>query len=138
MHRTLKSWIGEPKENFLQQQEALDNFVEEYNNERAHEALGMKTPAEVHTRSPRIYTPQYEDLEYPNADVTQQVTLCGEISFKRKRIYISRALGGYNIGITRQDEDIYLVKFMDYQLGFFDLENRKVLSIENPFAITKV
>ena len=32
--------------NFLQQQARFDDFIEVFNNERPHEALGMKYPAE--------------------------------------------------------------------------------------------
>jgi len=138
MHRTLKSWMGRSKGNFLQQQESLDEFLEEFNTERPHEALGMKTPAEVHTPSRRKYQGLQDDLVYSLADTIEQVNLSGEVLFKKKRIYISRSFAGYNIGITEQEEDIYLVHFMDYELGFFDLETRKVLSVQNPFVLPKV
>ena len=98
----------------------------------------MQTPAEVHTFSPRKYLPYQEDLDYPEADKVAYVSLAGETLFQRKRIYISRSFAGYNVGITEQEEDIYRVNFMDYQLGFFDLETRKVLSVENPFVLPKV
>src|SRR4029450_8643338 len=39
----------------LQQQAKFDDFVEEFNNERPHEALDMKCPAEVYTASLRPY-----------------------------------------------------------------------------------
>jgi transposase InsO family protein len=47
MHRTLKQETTRPPGmNFLQQQERFDAFVNEFNNERPHEALDMKIPAQ--------------------------------------------------------------------------------------------
>jgi putative transposase len=122
----------------LQQQEDLDEFLREYNEERPHEALAMKTPNEVYCSSQKEFEPNPEELSYPQADEVERVSLCGEIAFNGRRVYVSRSFAGYNVGITRQDEDIYLVKFMDYELGYFDLENRKVLSVVNPFLLPKV
>jgi len=48
MHLTLKREATRPAgANLLQQQAKFDVFLEEFNHERPHEALGMKFPAEV-------------------------------------------------------------------------------------------
>jgi len=65
MHRTLKEATTRPSgANFLQQQGKFDDFIDEYNNERPHEALNMKTPAEIYTASVREYR-GLEDPHYP-------------------------------------------------------------------------
>lgn len=138
MHRTLKSWVQRSQSNILQQQEEFERFLDEFNNERPHEALKMKTPSEVHTFSQRRFDPNPDELTYPNADQVEMVSICGEIPFRRKRIYVSRSFAGYNVGITEQEEDIFSVHFMDYELGYFDFENRKVLSVQNPFILPKL
>jgi transposase InsO family protein len=52
MHLTLKKEATRPAgANLLQQQAKFDVFLEEFNNERPHEALNMKCPAEVYTSS---------------------------------------------------------------------------------------
>ena len=38
--------------NVLQQQARFDAFIDRYNQERPHQALAMKVPADVYTRSP--------------------------------------------------------------------------------------
>src|SRR5229473_1257757 len=49
MHRTLKQETADPPAaNRRKQQRALDRFRQEYNEVRPHEALGMRTPAEVY------------------------------------------------------------------------------------------
>src|SRR5205085_8595396 len=56
MHLTLKKQTTRPAGmNSLQQQATFDAFVHEFNNERPHEALNMKYPAEIYTPSPRLY-----------------------------------------------------------------------------------
>jgi transposase InsO family protein len=56
MHLTLKQQATRPPGmNSLQQQARFDAFIQEFNTERPHEALGMKSPAEVYSASPRAY-----------------------------------------------------------------------------------
>jgi hypothetical protein len=47
---------------------------------------------------------------------------CGRICMHRKRINVSTVLAGQRLGIKEVDEDIWLVSFMSYDLGFIDLE----------------
>jgi len=55
MHLTLKKEATRPAgANLLQQQAKFDAFIEEFNNERPHEALDMKCPAELYSSSCRI------------------------------------------------------------------------------------
>jgi hypothetical protein len=52
MHLTLKKEATKPASgNFLQQQARFDKFLEVFNNERPHEALGMKCQAEIYQPS---------------------------------------------------------------------------------------
>src|ERR1700693_453711 len=56
MHLTLKQEGTRPAgQNILQQQAKFDAFIEEFNTERPHEALGMKCPAEIYTPSSKPY-----------------------------------------------------------------------------------
>ena len=56
MHLTLKKEATRPPgANSLQQQERFDTFLNEFNNERPHQALAMKCPADVYRPSPRPY-----------------------------------------------------------------------------------
>jgi putative transposase len=57
MHLTLKLETTKPAgKNFLQQQAKFDDFLECYNNERPHQALNMRCPAECYVPSTRPYT----------------------------------------------------------------------------------
>jgi hypothetical protein len=134
MHRTLKQETTRPAgRNFLQQQARFDAFVSEYNNERPHEALGMKVPAEAYSASPRRYD-GLPELDYPFHDRDITVTCCGRICMHRKKINISHVLAGQKLGIKEVDDGIWLVSFMHYDLGYIDLEQRTLQTLDNPFG----
>ena len=79
MHLTLKKEATRPPGmNSLQQQGRFDIFVSEFNQERPHEALAMKTPAEMYSASPRTYR-GLPELTYPLHDRDVLVTACGRI-----------------------------------------------------------
>jgi putative transposase len=134
MHLTLKREATKPAaDNFLQQQARFDTFVTRYNHERPHAALAMQVPAARYTPSPRPYR-GLQELTYPFADTTITVTHCGRICFQGRKVNLSHALAGQNIGVTQVGERIWLVTFMDYDLGYFDDEAIRVEPVENPFG----
>jgi putative transposase len=134
MHLTLKKEATKPAAaNFLQQQARFDKFIEVYNNERPHEALDMKCPADIYQASPRPYQ-GLPDIDYPFHDRTIVVTYCGRICLGKKKINFSTVFAGQAVGIKEVQDDIWLVSFMDYDLGYFDLETRVLEPLENPFG----
>jgi transposase InsO family protein len=134
MHLTLKKEATRPPGlNTLQQQVRFDAFVREFNAERPHEALAMRCPAELHTASPRPYN-GLPDLQYPWHDRDILVTACGRICMHRKKINISTVLAGQKLGIKEVDDGIWLISFMHYDLGYIDLEQRTLQTIDNPFG----
>ena len=138
MHLTLKHEATKPASfNFLQQQERFDHFTGVYNNERPHQALGGAYPGEVYTPSARTYTPP-PDPEYPFHDRTVRVTRCGRICIGKRKISLSNVFAGQLVGIREVEEEIWLVSFLDYDLGFFDKERGRVEPAPNPFVPEKV
>ena len=131
MHLTLKKEATKPaSRNFLQQQARFDRFMEVFNNERPHEALDMKCPAEVlyahlpGTARHRLSTPRPGHGGHP---------LRSHLSGQEK-INFSTVFAGQAVGIREVHDDIWLVSFMDYDLGYFDLETRVLEPLENPFG----
>ncbi|HSC99141.1 MAG TPA: IS481 family transposase, partial [Casimicrobiaceae bacterium] len=112
----------------------FDAFVSEFNNERPHEALAMKTPSETYSASPRPYL-GLPDLTYPLHDRDALVTNCGRICMHRKKISISYTLAGQRVGIKEVDEGIWIVSFMHYDLGYIDLEQKTLQPLDNPFGV---
>jgi putative transposase len=136
MHLTLKQTATHPAAaNVLQQQARFDDFVEQYNRDRPHQALGMKVPADVYTPSPRVYR-GVEDLDYPFHDWSITVTHCGRICFKGRKINLSHVFAGQTVGVKQTDDRIWLVSFMQYDLGYFDDETCRLEPIDNPFGPT--
>jgi transposase InsO family protein len=134
MHLTLKKETTRPPGcNSLQQQERFDAFVREFNTERPHEALDMKCPGELYLASPRPYD-GLPELIYPFHDREVLVTACGRLCLHRKRINISTVLAGQKLGIKEVDDGIWLVSFMHYDLGYFDLEQKTLQPLDNPFG----
>ena len=62
------------------------------------------------------------------------VTACGRICMHRKKINISAVLAGQSLGIKEVDDGIWLVSFMHYDLGYIDLEQKTLQTIDNPFG----
>jgi putative transposase len=134
MHLTLKKEATKPASaNVLQQQARFDTFITRFNQERPHQALGMKVPADVYTRSARVYR-GLEDLTYPFHDQTIAVTHCGRICFQGRKVNLSHVFAGQNVGVTQVGERIWLVTFMQYDLGYFDDETCRLEPIDNPFG----
>ncbi len=133
MHLTLKKEATKPAAaNVLQQQARFDTFVTQYNQDRPHQALDMKVPADLYERSDRRYR-GLEELTYPFHDATFTVTQCGRICFKGRKVNLSHVFAGQNVGVTQVGERVWLVTFMRYDLGYFDDETCRLEPIDNPF-----
>ena len=104
-----------------------------FNHQRPHQALNMKYPAELYRRSPRPYR-GISELQYPFHDRTITITQCGRICVGRRKINLSTVFAGQNVGIKEVSDKIWLVTFMEYDLGFFDHETGRLASADNPFA----
>ncbi len=135
MHLTLKKEATKPASyNFLQQQERFEDFIEVYNNERPHQGLAGLYPGELYTPSAREFF-QPEEPEYPLHDRTIKVTRCGRICIGRRKINLSTVFAGQYVGVREVADEVWLVSFLDYDLGFFDRELNKVEPVgKNPFA----
>ena len=134
MHLTLKKETTRPPgANSLQQQARFDAFIGEFNPERPHQALDMRCPGELYTPSVRPYD-GLPEVEYPFHDRDVLVTACGRICMHRKKINISTVMAGQRLGIKEVDDGIWLVSFMHYDLGYIDLEQRTLQTIDNPFG----
>lgn len=134
MHLTLKREATRPPGmNMLQQQARFDAFITEFNEERPHEALAMNCPAERYSPSSRVYQ-GLPNVEYPLHDRDVLVTACGRICMHRKRVNISTVLAGQKLGIKEVDDGIWLVSFLNYDIGYIDLEQKTLQTIDNPFG----
>jgi putative transposase len=116
--------------NNLQQQARFDAFVRQFNTERPHEALAMKTPDKVYSRSPRPYRGS-PDLSYPLHERDVVVTACGRICLHRKRVHTCLPVSAS--ASRRSTRAVGSSSFMHYDLGFFDDETCRFEPVVNPF-----
>jgi putative transposase len=92
----------------------------------------MKYPAELYRPSPRPYR-GLRELNYPFHDRTITVTQCGRICMSPLKIMLSTVFAGQKVGVKQVGDKIWLVNFMDYDLGFFDEDTTRLEPIANPF-----
>ena len=78
--------------------------------------------------------PGLPELIYPLHDRDVVVTTCGRICIYQKKINLSTVMAGQRVGIKEVDEGIWLVSFMQYDLGYIDLEQKTLQPVDNPFG----
>ena len=66
------------------------------------------------------------------------MTRCGRICLGKRKINLSRVFAGRIGGIREVDDQVWLVSFLDFDLGFFDREEGRVEPAPNPFEPEKV
>jgi len=119
MHRTLKQETTRPaKRNLLQQQERFDEFIAEFNDQRPHQAIDMKCPADVYRLSPRRYQ-GLPELTYPLDDDVRRVDARAVIKMPDGvQCYLTHALVGQTVGIREVDDGRWLINFAGLNLGY--------------------
>jgi len=121
MHRTLQAETAEPpRAHLAAQQRAFDEFRRQYNEERPHEGLGGRSPAQVYEPSPRDFPERLVEIEYPPAWETRQVRPSGQIKWKGQSVHVNQALAGERIGLEPVEDGVWMAHFATHPLGLFD------------------
>jgi transposase InsO family protein/transposase-like protein len=127
MHRTLKEETATPSmADMNRQQMRFEEFRQEYNNERPHEALGMKTPSSVYEASSMRYPEKVLGPQYDEGVDVRRVRDGGEISFRGNYYFLSEVLSGEQVGLTELNDGRYEVKFSFHPICIIDLKEMKV------------
>jgi transposase InsO family protein len=109
-----------------EQQAGFDEWRKTFNQERPHEALGMKCPVEVYSQSERKYEGTPDDLKYEAMD-SRKVAKWGSISWGSRWVFISNALAGWSVGLEPSKGGKHNVWFGRLLLGQLE---EKTLSFE--------
>jgi transposase InsO family protein len=126
MHRTLKQETMTPMAaNRRAQQRRFDQFRDEYNHLRPHEALDMRTPASCYAASRRVFPARVPEPEYPLPMHVRKVNPAGEIAWRGHRhVFLSETLSGERVGLEPIDGDEgdrwFTIYFADVALARFD------------------
>lgn len=102
-----------------QQQASFDVWRRTFNEERPHEALSMKRPAELYQPSPRKFEGTPEDLTYPKME-PRRVSERGTIHYAKHSIFISTALAGWSVGLEPCEQAKFNIHFGQLLLGQYD------------------
>jgi len=97
-------------------QPAFEQWRQEFNTERPHEALQLATPAEVYRPSDRAYEGTPEALDYQGRE-TRRVGGDGQIRFRSRPVLISAALAGWDVALGEQREERIELWFASLLLG---------------------
>lgn len=128
MHLTLKQETTRPAgRGLLEQQQRFDDFRDEFNDERPHEALKMKRPKDVYAPSKRPFPKELPELSYPLHDMTATVYSSGGVRIKKGSInfQLSSALSGQQIGLREEDGGLWKVTFMNLDLGTYSSKTKQ-------------
>jgi putative transposase len=118
MHRTLKAETTRPAAgNLAAQQRRFNDFREEFNEERPHEALDQQTPAACYVPSARAMPATVPPLEYPDRFEVRYVSANGGIRWNRRWVNVSTVCIGEYVGLEEIDDGIWNVYFGPLKLG---------------------
>jgi len=127
MHKDLKAQTTRPPErNFKQQQRRFDDFREEFNNERPHDALAGETPASCYEPSKRTMPNPLPEPDYPAHFEVRWVAKSGTFKWKKHQLFISQTLGHEWIGFEEVDDGVWSIYFYDILLARLDERDFKL------------
>jgi putative transposase len=105
-------------------------YREEFNRQRPHEALQMKTPESVWRPSSRNYPARVPEVEYEAGYQRRRVNEHGSFAWEGIRVPLSPVLAGEEIGLLEIDDDVYEVAFGPVCLGLMDGRTRALVRAE--------
>lgn len=121
MHRTLKEATMQPPAGSLRaQQRRLDQFRQEFNEQRPHQALGQQRPVEVYRNSEREFPPRIQPPQYGSGWQVRVVAEGGQVRHHGWRWFLSHALTGKQVGLEAVEEGLWNVWFYRHWLGVWD------------------
>ena len=130
MHRTLKKEATIPPEkNLTAQQYRFDAFRQEYNTERPHEALSMKTPSAVYCPSERKMPKRLKHYDYPYHFEVRRVSRNSGIRWRNRWVQVSSTLAEEYIGFEEIEDGIHNVYFCDFLIGRFFEDTLKIKDV---------
>ena len=115
------------------QQRAFDRFRLEYNEQRPHEALGQRFPAEFYQRSLRTLPQQYwgRDFDYPEDFETARVRKSGALPWNDRSAFVSTVLKHELLGLQWQRDGAWRVYFGPLPLGTLSA-GRRTFAFSSP------
>lgn len=122
MHRTMKSECCVPGSvNRWAQQQRFDRWRKIFNEERPHEALKMRRPAEVYQPSAKRLDERIKPMLYDIGVETRKVTKGGFISLNGNACYVGESFTGVDVAIEVNPETgLTGLRFANVKLGWLE------------------
>lgn len=120
MHRDLGAETRRPASTMPAQQSNFDRFTTIFNEERPHEAIDMRRPADLCRPSPRPWPRSVREPEYELRFEKRKVQKNGAISWRDHVVFISETFAGQMVGLEPTDEGIWTVHFYNFKIGKLD------------------
>ncbi len=114
------SAINPPGRNLKHQQRLFDGFMQEYNEERPHDALQKKKPSSCYHKSSREFPKKLPELEYQGHYRVVPVSNGGLMYCFGNIIYTGHVLTGERVGMEEVQDGVWKVYFGPIYLGCFD------------------
>ena len=110
-------------------QESFDQWLDEYNSVRPHEALGMNCPDDVYENSHRVFTDDCEkkEISYGMMETRKVHKRTGQLVYMGELYLVGRALGGRHVGLKDVGEGLKEVWFSNQQICWI---NTNLVTIE--------
>ena len=125
MHRSLKAQLLS-RQSLEAQQVFFEQFLQEYNEERSHEGIGRKTPAECYQPSVRAYTGVIQPYDYGDGVDIRKVKASGEIKWQGRRYYLSQVLAHEPVAFAPYADGIWHIYYRFHFLGVFDAREMRI------------
>jgi transposase InsO family protein len=107
----------------------LDDFRQDYNHVRPHEALGMQTPASVWQPSSQPYDPDPSPWLYPDGAEVHRLEKTGQLTLQGRRWQVAGALASEPVQLIRIEQRI-LVLYRNTLVRELDLALQASTSVE--------
>ena len=129
-HETLKAETAmPPRATIGAQQAAFSRFQTIYNEERPHEALGMKVPAELYDFSPRRMPDKLPEHSYASDMELRRVRTDGSIKWAGKMLFVGEALEGEVVGLRQVTDDAWSMHLGPLALATLHERSRVLMPI---------
>ena len=130
MHRDIARELEcQASEDSAGQQAELDVWRRTFNEERPHEALGMRVPQEVYRASSRSFDPTPVELVYPREHLVRKVNNTGYVNASLS-IRVDLGCLGMPIGLESLKGDRWAVWFCRLCLGAIGLSTHKFHAVQ--------
>ena len=128
MHRTLKAETTRPPaESMRAQHERFQQWRQQFNSERPHEALNYQTPAAVYHCSARTYPERLPTPAYAGHCQVRRVSSDGTFGFDARHLFLSTVLAGEAIALEEVDDGVWNILFFDHLLGKYDQRSKRIV-----------